>query len=827
MGKLRATSGFSSVAVNLLVWIAFAAAQNVRAQESSLPRLPSNARWIKDPSYPRASDPSAASKKSTIGRRVEFLKLPTVGQLPYAHRPTAIAKPDQNTPSGVAVPNIREDASEVARAPVPTLEKVSRASRARMLRQPAFGPAQSKMPMASEEFSPITLTNQAPKGLANVDRPGPDHQGEPTRMSAARRLQSTRFASVPEEVNLWRGKGEVSTDKGEVSADQGEVSADKGSPAKSNELLQLVFEDDASGLPTVPDAASEELPAQQAIADAERFVEDPDIWLDSNETAMQMSIEEVGRRISDERIVAERTPVAVSLQDVLVLALANSKNINVLRIQPAEDLQNVNREFGLFDWSAFVDTIFSQDAQPVGNVGQTNLAINQVRNDQNAVEVGLRKQTIYGGEISVSEILGTADSNSGLLDPEEPGNAQLRVTFTQELLRDRGRDVVLSQALIASLNADISHAQSFATISELLRDVLLQYWDLYQRRGDYFIQLSLIRWAEETLGLLESRGKIDAEQNSIEQARALLLEARANLENAKAAVLISQDELYRLVNAPQIDSNAFEILTVEEPRTTTQRYEVSGELQEALASRAEISQKLFEIRTAAVAHQVSLNQLLPRLTLSLQSSLNGIDDERDVFGAFSNMADVDPSYSAGLNFEIFLANRSARAQNKQAQLALRRLHFEYEDQIEQVRLDVATAIRTLNASTAILEQRYKTLQARLEEIEYLRIRRDVIPQQGVSPSLLLEQFFQAINRLVVSQQAYVAAVRDQQSALADLLQAKGILLDVSQVPRDIFLEVPSLRNARKEQRAGRRQFIDESYRRVVLPGRTQRLPTRR
>lgn len=580
-----------------------------------------------------------------------------------------------------------------------------------------------------------------------------------------------------------------------------------------------IFDRQDSGLPTVP-------PFSGDARDNSSFDLDPKRWIDKSSTGSQMSIEEVGRQIANGRIATERQPVTIGLHEILALALQNSKNINVLRIQPAEALQNVNREFGQFDWTGFVETLFSQDAQPVGNVGQTSLAIDQVRNDQNSVEVGLRKQTLYGGQVSVSEVLGTADTNSGLLDPEEPGNARLRVTFSQELLRDRGRDVVLSQALIASLNADISHAESFAAISDLLRDVLRQYWDLYQRRGDYFIQLSLIRWAEETLSLLESRGKIDAEQNSIEQARALLLEARANLENAKASVLISQDELYRLVNAKEIDSNFVEILTVEPPQKMTDDFQVLAELQEALTSRAEISQKLLEIRTAAIAHHVSLNQLLPRLTLSLESSLNGIDDDRDVFGAFSNMVDVDPSYAAGVNFEIFLGNRAARAQNKQAQLALRRLQFEYEDEIEQVRLDVATAIRTLNASTAILQQRYRTLQARMEEIEYLRLRRDVIPQQGVSPSLLLEQFFQAINRLVVSQQAYVAAVRDQQSALADLLQAKGVLLDTSDVPKDILVAVPSLRRARREQREGSSKYISESQQRVVRPGRTTRLPTK-
>ena len=559
---------------------------------------------------------------------------------------------------------------------------------------------------------------------------------------------------------------------------------------------------------------SEEIPRPLSLLDSR-----PTPAMANRVGSEQIDIDSVARKIKQEQLIATQESVALDLQTVLALALAHSKNLQVLRIQSAETQQDVQTEFGQFDWTGFVESAFSQDSQPVGSVGQTNLNIDQVRNDNNTVTFGVRKQTVYGGQIELSETLGTRDTNSGLLDPAEPGNAQIAITFSQELLRDGGRDIVLSQALIASLSADQVHAQSYAEISNLLRDVLVQYWDLYRRRGDFFIQQSLIEWAEHTLRLLENRGKIDAEANSIEQARALLQEARANLENARAAVLISQDRLYRLVNAPQIDSNKFELLTTESPKPSGLTLELLPEFQQALTYRSEVVEKLTEIRAAAVAHHVSLNQLLPRLTFSIESSLNGLDENRDFWGAKRNMSDIDPSYAANLNFEIRLGNRTARAQNKRAQITLRRLQFEYEDQLEEIRLDVATALRTINASTAILDQRRKTLQARQEEIDYLRVRRDVIPQQGVSPSLLLEQFFQAINRLVVSQQAYVAAVSDQQAAFAQLLQAKGLLLNVSEVPRDMNVGVPNLRDAWQLNRNGKDQYIRSAKQRVVIPGR--------
>ncbi|MEM7478222.1 MAG: TolC family protein [Planctomycetota bacterium] len=553
----------------------------------------------------------------------------------------------------------------------------------------------------------------------------------------------------------------------------------------------------------------------------------PTDTVNRNADSLELTIEQLRQRIASERLWGAVPARKVDLPYVLSLALQHSRNIQVQRIQPAEALQEVNQEFGQFDWRGFLESLFSQDSRAITVFGQTNRTIDQVRNDAHGVAVGLRKQTYSGGEFQISERLGVTDSNSGLLNPDQPGDAQVAITFSQEVLRDGGRDVVLSRALLASLRADIAHADAYANVSDLLQAVLAQYWDLYQKRGNYLIQRSLIQWAEETLRLLESRGKLDAEQNSIEQARALLEEGRANLERAHAAVLISQDQLYRLVNAPELDSNTVEILTVQPPQATAENFDVGLELHTALQSRAEIKAKLIEIRSAAINHNVSLNQLLPRLTLFVESSLNGVDANLDFWSAQQNMFDVDPSYAAGVNMEIFFANRSAKAQNKRAKLVMQRLQLEYEDLVQLIRFEVAAAIRTLNASNKILEQRRLTLEARQKEIEALRRRREVVAQQGVSPSLLLEQFFQAINRLVISQQAYVAAQRDQQAALAELLRAKGVLLNVQEIPRDINRAVPTPLRALYDRSNARDGIDREVYRRVIEPGLTQPLPAYR
>ena len=122
----------------------------------------------------------------------------------------------------------------------------------------------------------------------------------------------------------------------------------------------------------------------------------------------------------------------------------------------------------------------------------------------------------------------------------------------------------------------------------------------------------------------------------------------------------------------------------------------------------------------------------------------------------------------------------------------------------------------------MLELRRQTLQARRTELDYLRLRRDVIPQADASVSLLLEQFFQALARMVASQQGYLQAVANQQRALADLQRAKGMLIRNSEVRGDAFVPIPTIPQALKGQMMGKAELREDIDRSVIGPGLQRR-----
>ncbi len=547
------------------------------------------------------------------------------------------------------------------------------------------------------------------------------------------------------------------------------------------------------------------------------LAKDP-LLADPNFDAQRFSITQIIKNAKSTSILTDRPAVMLSVNDLLARALFHSKTVKILRIQPVEDRQVVDQEFGQFDWAAFFENRLVHNNTPVNQLNQAGVGQLLIQGDDLQFQTGMRKQTTTGGQFEVRESIRFLDDNSGRLQPSDQAISALSLVYSQELLRDGGRDVVLSQALVASYQADQSQAESVALISSRLQEVLNQYWTLFENRGNYFVQLALTRWAHETLMQLESRRRIDAQENSIEQARALLLEAKADLVDAEVQVRIAQDKLFRLVNDPALDPEHVEIITTHPPLIGSVLFEPRSELSAALQNRGEIYERIAAISEAAVQHHVSLNQLLPRLTVSLESSLNGIEGQRKLFAAKANSVDTSPTLEANFNLEFFLSNRAARATNRQTQLALRRLQLEYEDTIEQVRLDVSESIRTLNASADVLDLRSRTLQARRTELDYLRLRRDVIPQADASVSLLMEQFFQALSRLVASQQNYLQAVGNQQRALADLQRAKGMLIHSSDVAGDAFVPVPTIPQALKGQLRDKAELRSDIDRSVVQPG---------
>lgn len=492
--------------------------------------------------------------------------------------------------------------------------------------------------------------------------------------------------------------------------------------------------------------------------------------------------------------------VIVSAADIVASLLRNSFRVQQLQVLPTISRQEINEEYGKFDTAAFVSSAF--DVQ--------NL---QQKTENNDVRVGIRKQTATGGAIELSQSLGVQDNAIGI-NALDQGTSSLNVIVSQEVLRDAGRVVVLSRGLTASYRYEQQQAQSVAEANQLVEEALRAYWELYRARARFFVQLALVEWASRLTEQIEERSRIvERATNSLEQARALALEAKAELIDTQTRVLQAQDALYRLLNDPAYDPFLVEIITADSPASMQEPLMPVSELSVAMASRPELLQKLSDIRVAAVERQVALNQLLPKLALSLRSSLNGFDDGRDFGGALGIQDERPASAAAGATFEFFTTNRAAKARSKRTELGLVRAQLDYEDQIQQIRQEVLTSIRVVNNASPKIELRLKTLEARQREIDAIAYRTWINPEEGASVVGQLEQLFQSINRLVRTQQDVIDAKIELQTSVVSLLRAKGVLVAGNYIAADI--DLPQGLQTSRERIQQRGILHSEINRRVI------------
>ncbi len=556
----------------------------------------------------------------------------------------------------------------------------------------------------------------------------------------------------------------------------------------------------ASPVPTLP------VPDLQSVTIPLPPIDDPS-WTYQPEqsappTRQWIPIQEIEYQAAQLRLFEDRAPLALDIPNLIARTLQNSIRQKQLEIRPSETRQLISLEYGAFDPAVFVASQFD-----VQNLQQTT--------EDNRVAFGMRKKHYYGGTLEMNETLGVQDRLAPF-SLSDQGIASLNIIYTQELLRDGGKDIALSRGLVASYQYDQSFARSVAESNELVQKTLDAYWQLYRARANYFIQYALTEVAYQLIQQIEDRNQlVERSLNSLEQARALFLEARADLVNAQTRVLQAQDVLYRLVNDPELDPRFNELITAEGPMNGIAYLDPIIELSLAFQNRPEVRERIAAIRENAVTLQVSLNQLLPRLSVALRSSLNGFDNNRDYLGALNNLSDQPLSGAAIANFEMFLNNRTARSKNKEAQLRASRLYLEYEDQLQAVREEVLVALRLINNATPEISLRTETLLAREREIDAVTARIWVNPEEGVSMVLQLDQLFQAINRLVRTQQQLIDAKVQLQTSLVSLQRAKGSLVSVSAIPPNNSVPIPRPIRALGEQFEGKHPINEQIQQRVL------------
>lgn len=478
--------------------------------------------------------------------------------------------------------------------------------------------------------------------------------------------------------------------------------------------------------------------------------------------------------------------VFVSLESLLVQALDHSTQIKVYADLPMIRATSIVEAEAAFDAAAFLDSRWDDQNDPVGNTLTTGGAPRYLNNQLSAA-AGLRKRTLSGGKVEVSERVGFQDTNSTFFVPDPQGTSKLVLNYTQPLMRGKGKTYNQSLTVLACIDKDVAEEEFSRQLQAHLLEVSRSYWGLYLERALLIQKRRSLERAETVQQLLQDRVELDAVKPQIQRATAEVATRKSDLIRAELAVENAEARLRALVNDSSLGDAVgnTELLPLDVPSGLPTQVNLSQSMTTALQIRPEVTQaikQIKQIKAGCVRKDISRNELLPSLNLITEAYLSGLQNNGSVGDAFTDMFQVDgPSYSVGLQFEVPIGNRAAKSRDERRQIELRQLQNQYQTTVHTLSQEVEVAVRELETAYSEMTSQKRAVDASAAQLEYLQKRWELLPGEEGGGALMLDNLLTAQERLVVAENAHTQASITYNLAIINHQRATGELLTAHHV----------------------------------------------
>ena len=476
--------------------------------------------------------------------------------------------------------------------------------------------------------------------------------------------------------------------------------------------------------------------------------------------------------------------VYVDVSTLITATLSHSLKIRAVSQTAAIRAEDIIRAEAEFDPTAFMEAKFVDTTDPVGNTLVTG-GPSRLNDHHFTYDAGFRKKTTTGASLELSQQLGHQNNNSVFFLPQNQGNARLSLSYTQPLLNGAGTPYNTSFVVLADINTQIAKGDYFVELQDQLLEVTHAYWQLYMERAIMLQKQRHLQRAEEILAELRGRLEIDALRSQIVRAEAAVASRRAELARSNSMVRNVESQIRALVNSPELSlQRSPEMIPRELPFRQLFPVDLHAAIQTAIRHRPEIDQATKRINAASVRLNMSRNELLPSLSLILESYLSGLEGRSRVGRAFTEQFDTGaPSYSIGLQLESPIWNRAASARLRQREIELNQLSTEFQSTIENLSSEVEIAVREVTATYQEVNAKFAAMAATVAELKYLRERWELLPGDDRAASLLLEDILNSQERLMDEETSLVRAQVGYVRALANLKRATGTLMGYEALPR--------------------------------------------
>ncbi len=457
--------------------------------------------------------------------------------------------------------------------------------------------------------------------------------------------------------------------------------------------------------------------------------------------------------------------LALSVEQAVMLALANNRDLRVQQLSPVIARAFEKAERGVFDPELFAEGSIGRQ-----RASETSRATGEqfdVEAQDSGIAGGVRQRLPTGTDIQLEARTDRGFSNR----TDDQHEARLGLTVTQSLLQGFGPAVNLAAVRQAELETLASLYELRGFTEALLAETETTYWlyTLAEREIEIFeASLDVARRQRDETQQRIDVGVLPQTESAAAQAEVALREQA--LIDARSELEAQRFRLLRLLNPAD-----FGMLDHRIDATTEIEVEPAGiddlaeRIQLAMRLRPDLNEARLRVQQNRLQTIVTRNGLLPRLDLFITLGRSGYADSFS--DAVSDLGDGQ-SYdlTAGARFSYFLGNRTAQGRHIAAVATAQQAAAAVANLAQLIWLDVRLAATEVERSR---QQIAATGATRVLREEALRAEQERF-RVGTSTNLLVAQ---AQRDLLESQIAEVEAIVSYRIALISLYLAEGSLLE--------------------------------------------------
>ena len=486
----------------------------------------------------------------------------------------------------------------------------------------------------------------------------------------------------------------------------------------------------------------------------------------------------------------------LSLDEAIRTSMQRNLGVQLQAFEYQESGHSLRGSYGIYD---FLGRALLQEQSQERAVSST---IESSAGRSTILNLSLDQNLPTGGAYSFG-IDNSRSTESGGVSTVSPRYAPgINFAFNQPLLRDFGIDINRRGITIARNNLGINREVFRTQLMNTALDVEQAYLTLaYTRRAVDVVKDSLFL-ARDQARITQIRIDVGAAAPlEILEPRVTIATSEEDLIIATANVRTAEDTLRQLLNLDPADWDR-PIIPTDPVEYKPIDINVDAAVSRAMELRPELRQDALNTDTRRVNYLYSRNQVLPQLDFDLNYGLSGLAGnsaeldpntgiptgrvERIPYGrGLRQIFEGDfPNWTIGFNVAVPITNIGARAEAKRAELDYRQSQLQQLQTKQTIMVDVRDAARAVDTAARSIVATRAARDAAERNVDAERRRYEngmttnfqvLTIQQRLSDARIRE-----LNALI----GYNQAVARYHRAVGDVLEVRGITVDVPEVPEE-------------------------------------------